>query len=67
MWTTRSIWNDARLDDLDGRVAELSERVDRLSHRIDGLQRAMVQAVVAVTAVMVTGFLGLAGMIATQL
>jgi hypothetical protein len=55
----RSTWTDSRLDDLNGRVTELSGRIDNLQH-------TMVQAVVAITATMITGFLGLAGFIATQ-
>ena len=56
----RSTWTDSRLDDLNDRVGELSGRIDSLQH-------TMVQAVVAITATMITGFLGLAGLIATQL
>jgi len=55
----RSTWTDSRLDDLNGRVTELSGRIDNLQH-------TMVQAVVAITATMITGFLGLAGFISTQ-
>jgi hypothetical protein len=60
MESMRSTWTDSRLDDLNDRVGELSGRIDTLQH-------TMVQAVVAITATMVTGFLGLAGLIATQL
>jgi hypothetical protein len=56
----RSIWTDSRLDDLNARVGELSSR-------IDGLQNAMVHGIIAIMATMITGFLGLAGLIATQL
>ena len=56
----RSTWTDSRLDDLNGRVSELSARIDKLQH-------AMMQGVFAITATMITGFLGLAGLIATQL
>jgi TolA-binding protein len=59
MESMRSTWTDSRLDDLNGRVTELSGRIDNLQH-------TMVQAVVAITATMITGFLGLAGFIATQ-
>ena len=59
MESMRSTWTDSRLDDLSGRVTELSGRIDNLQH-------TMVQAVVAITATMITGFLGLAGFIATQ-
>jgi len=56
----RSIWTDSRLDVLNGRVNELSAR-------IDGLQHTMMQGFFAIAATLVTGFLGLAGLIATQL
>ncbi|MDX6588751.1 MAG: hypothetical protein QOI84_25 [Solirubrobacterales bacterium] len=55
----QSTWTESRLDDLNGRVTELSGRIDNLQH-------TMVQAVVAITATMITGFLGLAGFIAIQ-
>jgi len=63
----RSTWTDSRLDDLNGRFNELSGRVSELSGRIDSLQHTMVHAFIALTAVMITGFLGLAGLIVTQL
>jgi hypothetical protein len=78
----RSTWTDSRLDDfkdrvdsrfddLDGRVGELSTRVGeldiRITGRIDGLQHTMVQAFIALMVAMFTGFIGLAGLIVTQL
>ncbi len=63
----RSTWTDSRLDDLNDRVSDLSGRVDGLSARIDGLQHTMVQAFIALMVAMLTGFLGLAGLIVTQL
>jgi hypothetical protein len=63
----RSTWTDSRLDDLNDRVSDLSARVDGLSGRIDGLQHTMVQAFIALMVAMFTGFLGLAGLIVTQL
>jgi hypothetical protein len=56
----RSTWTDSRLDDLNGRVGELSNRVDRLN-------QTMVHGFVALFGAMLTGFLMLAGLIATQL
>lgn len=67
----RSTWTDSRLDDfkatvdsrfdnLDGRVGELSARIDKLTHM-------MVQGFVAMFTAMITGFVALAGLIATQL
>lgn len=74
----RSTWTDSRLDefknridsrlnDLDKRIGELSTRVDGLSQRVDGLQHAMVQGFIALVVVMATGFMGLAGLIVTQI
>jgi len=66
----RSTWTDSRLDDfkesVDTRFVELSQRVGELSNRIDSLQQTMVHAFIALAVVMVTGFLGLGGLIATQ-
>jgi hypothetical protein len=71
MESMRSTWTDSRLDDLNDRVGELSTRVGdldaRITGRIDGLQHTMVQAFIALLVAMFTGFLGLAGLIVTQL
>lgn len=56
----RSTWTDSRLDDLNNRVSELSTRVD-------GIQHTMVHGFVALVVIMVTGFMGLAGLIVTNL
>jgi len=74
----RSTWTDSRLDDfkdrvdlrldeLNDRFGELSARVNGLSNRVDGLQHGMVQGFIAMMVVMVTGFMGLAGLIITKL
>lgn len=39
----------------------------RLTGRIDALQHTMVQAFIALVVIMVSGFMGLAGLILTQL
>jgi hypothetical protein len=71
MESMRATWTDSRLDDfknnVDSRFDELSERVGDLSGRIDKLQHTMLQGFVAVVVAMFTGFLTLAGLIATQL
>lgn len=59
----RSTWTDSRLDDLNARVSEMDTR---LTGRIDSLQHVMVQAFIALVVIMVTGFMGLAGLIITQ-
>jgi len=56
----RSTWTDSRLDDLNNRVSELSNRVD-------GLQHTMVHGFLALVVIMVSGFMGLAGLIVTKL
>jgi hypothetical protein len=56
----RSTWTDSRLDDLNNRVSEMSNRVD-------GLQHTMVQGFLALVVIMVSGFMGLAGLIVTKL
>jgi len=56
----RSTWTDSRLDDLNDRVGELSSRVD-------GLQHTTVQGFLALVVIMVSGFMGLAGLIVTKL
>lgn len=62
---------DARLDDLkisvDGRLDDLNSRVGELSTRVDKLTQVMVQGFIATFAAMLTGFVALAGLIATQL
>lgn len=60
----RSTWTDSRLDDLSARVGEMDTR---LTGRIDSLQHVMVQAFIALVVIMVTGFMGLAGLIITQI
>ena len=56
----RSTWTDSRLDDLNNRVSELSTRVD-------GLQHTMVSGFLTLVVIMVSGFMGLAGLIITKL
>ncbi|HET9197438.1 MAG TPA: hypothetical protein VFN92_04195 [Solirubrobacterales bacterium] len=56
----RSTWTDSRLDDLNGRVSELSNRVDRI-------QQTMVNGFIAMMVGMLTGFLGLAGVLIAKL
>jgi hypothetical protein len=71
MEAMRSTWTDARLDEFKEQVnvnfKELGQRVDHQSHRIDTLQHTMVQAFIALVVIMVTGFMGLAGLILSQI
>lgn len=78
----RESWTDERLGDLNGRVEEGFRRVDQdirdlrnefaslrseMNARFDALQRAMLQGFVVMSGAMLTGFGGLAALIATQL
>ncbi|HEX6781278.1 MAG TPA: hypothetical protein VF125_04525 [Solirubrobacterales bacterium] len=60
----RSTWTDSRLDDFKGSV---ESRLDELSSRVDGLQHTMVYGFIAIMVGMMTGFLGLAGVLITKL
>ena len=60
----RSTWTDTRLDELNERVTKMDTR---LTGRIDSLQHAMLQAFVGLVVIMVSGFMGLAGLIITQI
>jgi len=67
----RSSWTDSRLDEfkdqVNGNLKELGQRIDHQSQRIDTLQHTMVQAFIALVVIMVTGFMGLAGLIISQI
>jgi hypothetical protein len=71
MEAMRSTWTDARLDEFKDQVnanfKELGQRLDSQSNRIDTLQHTMVQAFIALVVIMVSGFMGLAGLILTQI
>jgi tetrahydromethanopterin S-methyltransferase subunit G len=71
MEAMRSTWTDSRLDEFKDQVnvnlKELGQRVGHQSSRIDTLQHTMVQAFIALVVIMVTGFMGLAGLILTQI
>jgi hypothetical protein len=71
MEAMRSTWTDSRLgefkDQVNTSLRELGQRVDHQSNRIDTLQHTMVQAFIALVVIMVSGFMGLAGLILTQI
>jgi Skp family chaperone for outer membrane proteins len=62
---------DQRFNRIDDKVDRGFEKVDqqfaRIDARLDGMQKAMAQAVIAMTAGMLVGFGGIIGLIATQL
>lgn len=47
--------------------AEMKEGFARIDARLDGIQRTMVQAVIAITSATLVGFGGIVGLIATQM
>jgi hypothetical protein len=67
----RSIWTDSRLDDfkqnVDSRFDELNARISDLSSRVDGIQHTMTSGFITLVVIMITGFMGLAGLIVTKL
>jgi hypothetical protein len=67
----RSTWTDSRLDDfkqnVDSRFDELNTRISDLSSRVDGIQHTMTSGFLTLVVIMITGFMGLAGLIVTKL
>jgi hypothetical protein len=62
-----STWPDSRLDDLNNRVTEISNQLDGLSAKVDKIQHTMVNGFLTLGVIMVSGFMGLAGLIITKL
>ncbi|HEU4706263.1 MAG TPA: hypothetical protein VFS64_03645 [Solirubrobacterales bacterium] len=71
--TARHAWTDERLDDLkrgmDQRFNEVDKRLDRVDAdlrevrgTLDSVQRTMVHGFIAMSGIMATGFLTLAGL-----
>lgn len=62
---------DRRFNRIDDKVDRGFEKVElhlaRIDARLDGMQKAMVQAAIAMTAGILVGFGGIIGLIATQL
>jgi hypothetical protein len=62
---------DRRFNRIDDKVDRGFEKVDlhlaRIDARLDGMQKAMVQAAITMTAGILVGFGGIIGLIATQL
>ena len=63
METVRDKWTDERLDDLSGKVDDLGRRMDL---RFEGLDRRIDRLTLMMATTMITGFLGLAGLIVSQ-
>lgn len=70
MAAARRAWTDERLDDMSQRMDAGFARVDSelraVNARVDGLHQTMVHGFTAMTVAMVTGFVGLAGLIVSQ-
>jgi hypothetical protein len=62
----RGEMND-RFDRVDDRFKGIDDRLDRVGDRIDAMQRTMLQGVIGLCGVFVTGFVALGGLIVTQL
>ncbi|MGE0066616.1 MAG: hypothetical protein AB7T48_04605 [Solirubrobacterales bacterium] len=71
MEAMRSTWTDERLDDFKDRVESRFDRLEvqvgGLGSRIDRLQHTMINVFAAMMVAMFTGFVGLAGLILTQI
>lgn len=67
----RSTWTDERLDDFKDRVESRFDRLEvqvgGLGSRIDRPQHTMINVFAAMMVAMFTGFVGLAGLILTQI
>jgi len=67
----RSTWTDSRLDDfkasVDARFDDLNARISELTARVDGLQHTMAHGFIAMMVAMITGFMGIAGLIIAKL
>jgi hypothetical protein len=59
----REEWTDARIDDFRENVNQRFDQVDQRFDRLDADIRELRQSVDRMTVLMVTGFLGLAGLI----
>jgi len=70
MAAAREAWTDERLDDMSRRMDAGFARVDaelrQVNARVDGLHQTMVHGFAAMTVAMITGFVGLAGLIVSQ-
>jgi tetrahydromethanopterin S-methyltransferase subunit G len=65
---------DKRFDAVDRRFDAVDKRFDKVDKRLDGIeadlkmmQRAMIQAAIALTSAFIVGFAAMIGLVATQL
>jgi hypothetical protein len=78
---TRESWTDERLDEFGKRIDERFDRVDErfeklatsiesmqreMNQRFEGFRRDIFHGLIAICGVMVTGFVGVMGLIVTQ-
>lgn len=78
MEAVRESWTDERLDNFRDRVEErfdnvdrrldnVERRLERVEDRLESIQRAMIYGTVAISGSIVAGFVGVIGLVATQL
>lgn len=78
MEAVRESWTDERLDNFRDRVEErfdsvdrrfdnVDRRLERVEDGLDSLRRAMIYGTVAISGSIVAGFVGVIGLVATQL
>jgi hypothetical protein len=70
MDAVRAKWTDERLDDLSGKVDDLGRKIDTrfdaVERRLGGIDDRIDRLLLGMTAVFLTGFLALAGLILGQ-
>jgi tetrahydromethanopterin S-methyltransferase subunit G len=58
---------DRRFTEVDRRLDKIDRHLERIGDRLDSIQRAMIQALIAITGSILAGFTGIIVLIATQL
>ncbi len=57
---------DARFAQIDARFAQIDARFAQIDARLDAINRSMMQGLIALVGIQVTGFAAILGFIATQ-
>jgi hypothetical protein len=58
---------DRRFEQVDRRFEQVDAQFAALIDRLDSLQRTMIQAIIALTAAILTGFIGICGVLIATL
>ena len=58
---------DRRFEQVDRRFEQIDAQFAAVNSRLDALQRTTIQAVIALTAAILTGFIGICGVLVTTL